>query len=231
MCRMAQIVQGSGWRDTPVPIRLVIADDHHIMREGLRELIQSDPELEVVGEAANGREAIELTRQLKPDMVLMDLLMPGVDGVAATATIHNDFPKTAVLILTGVDEDRGVVNAVRAGAIGYLVKDVTAVELRRAIKAAAEGRVQLSPQAALWLMREVRAPDQMERLTTREADVLQLLAQGLANKEIAHKLGIGETTVKSHVRHILSKLGVLSRTQAALVAFRDQINVVPSPLL
>jgi len=208
-------------------IRLVIADDHHLVREGLRSLIVMHPEFEVVGEAGTGCEAVRLARRLRPDLVLMDLIMPELDGIAATALIREELPEVQVLVLTGIDEDRGVVNAVRAGAIGYLVKDVTAVELRQAIKAAAEGRVQLSPQAALWLMREVRVPDQVERLTTREGDVLRLLAQGLANKEIAHKLGIGETTVKSHVRHVLSKLGVLSRTQAALVAYRDQINVDP----
>jgi DNA-binding NarL/FixJ family response regulator len=201
--------------------RLLIADDHHIVREGLRALITLDPEFEVVGEAENGADAVRLARQLRPDVVLMDLLMPELDGVAATAAIRDEVPETEVLVLTGLNGDRSVVEAVQAGAIGYLLKDIAADELRRAIKAAAGGSVQLSPQAAAWLMRQLRTPECPETLTDRESDVLQLLAQGLANKEIARELGIGETTVKSHVRHILSKLGVESRTQAAIAAFRN----------
>ena len=201
--------------------RLLLADDHHIVREGLRALITVDPEFEVVGEASNGADAVRLARQLHPDVVLMDLVMPGLDGVAATAAIRDELPGTEVIILTCLNEDRSVVQAVQAGAIGYLLKDVDACELRRAVKAAASGSVQLSSQVATWLMRELRAPDHPDTLTERETDVLRLLALGLANKEIARELGIGETTVKSHVRHILSKLGVESRTQAAIAASRD----------
>jgi DNA-binding NarL/FixJ family response regulator len=207
--------------------RLLLADDQHIVREGLRALITMDPEFEVVGEADNGADAVRLARQLRPDVVLMDLLMPEFNGVAATAAIRDEVPETQVLVLTGLNGDRSIAEAVQAGAIGYLHKDIAADELRRAIKAAADGSVQLSRQAASWLMRQLHTPERPEKLTPREADVLRLLARGLANKEIARELGIGETTVKSHVRHILSKLGVGSRTQAALAAFCN--GFLPEP--
>jgi DNA-binding NarL/FixJ family response regulator len=148
----------------------------------------------------------------------MDLLMPVMDGIAATSAIRRELPDTEVIALTSVLEDASVVGAVRAGAIGYLLKDTQADELRRAIKAAVEGQVQLSPQAAARLLREVRAPESPETLTERETEVLRLLAQGQANKEIARTLHIGEKTVKTHVSNILAKLGVQSRTQAALFA-------------
>ena len=201
-------------------IRILIADDHRVVRQGLRLLFKVDPELEVVGEAANGAEAVRLARQLRPDVVLMDLVMPEMDGIAATRAIRGELAETEVLALTSVLEDASVVGAVRAGAIGYLLKDTHADELRRAIKAAAAGQVQLAPEAAARLLREVRAPESPEALTEREVDVLRLLARGLANKEIARDLGIGEATVKSHVKHVLAKLGVQSRTQAALHAVR-----------
>jgi two-component system, NarL family, response regulator LiaR len=201
-------------------IRIVLADDHMVVRQGLRMFLSLDSELEVVGEANDGAEAVELARQLRPDVVLMDLLMPHMDGIAATAAIRRDLPDTEVIALTSVLEDEKVVGAVRAGAIGYLLKDTRADELCRAIKAAAAGQVQLSPQAAARLMREVRAPDSPEPLTERETDVLRLLARGMSNKEIAQTLIIGEKTVKTHVSNILAKLGVPSRTQAALYAVR-----------
>lgn len=201
-------------------IRILLVDDHAVVRQGLNMFLGLDPDLEVVGEAENGEEAIRLTRALNPDVVLMDLLMPVMDGITATATIRRDFPETEVIALTSVLEDEAVMKAMRAGAIGYLLKDTQAEELRRAIKAAAAGQVQLSPQAAARLMREVRAPDSPEKLTERETDVLRLLALGRANKEIALELNIGEKTVKTHVSSILRKLGVPSRTQAALHAVR-----------
>jgi DNA-binding NarL/FixJ family response regulator len=201
-------------------IRILLADDHSVVRQGLRMFLGLDPELQVVGEAADGAEALRLAHQLRPDIVLMDLLMPIMDGIAATATIRRDLPDTEVIALTSVLEDDKVIGAVRAGAIGYLLKDTQADELCRAIKAAAAGQVQLSPQAAARLMREVRAPESPETLTERETDVLRLLAQGFANKEIAQQLAIGEKTVKTHVSNILAKLGVPSRTQAALYAVR-----------
>jgi NarL family two-component system response regulator LiaR len=201
-------------------IRVLIADDHGVVREGLHMFLGRDPELVVVGEAADGEEAIYLVRQLHPDVVLMDLLMPVMDGIAATSTIRNELPETEVIALTSVLESAAVVGAVKAGAIGYLLKDTQAPELRRAIKAAAAGQVQLSPQASAYLLREVRTPETTGALTEREAQVLRLLAQGQSNKEIAQTLQIVEDTVKTHVKHILSKLGVQSRTQAALCAIR-----------
>ncbi|HEY0733332.1 MAG TPA: response regulator transcription factor [Herpetosiphonaceae bacterium] len=201
-------------------IRILIADDHSVVRQGLRMFLGLDQELDVVGEATNGAEAIDLARQLQPDVVLMDLLMPVVDGIAATSTIRREMPDTEVLALTSVLEDEKVIGAIRAGAIGYLLKDTEADELRNAIKAAAAGQVQLSPKAAARLMREVNAPNSPEVLTERETEVLRLMALGQANKEIARTLNIGEKTVKTHVSNILGKLGVQSRTQAALHAVR-----------
>ncbi len=209
-----------------MPIRVLIVDDHAVVRQGLRMFLGLDPELDVVGEAGDGVEALEQARTLSPDVVLMDLLMPKMDGVAATAAIRRELPDVEVVALTSVLEDASVVGAVRAGAMGYLLKDTQADELCRAIKAAAAGQVQLSPQAAARLLREVRAPESPEVLTERESDVLRLLARGKANKEIARELEVGEQTVKSHVGHILAKLGVHSRTQAALHAVR--IGLVPA---
>ena len=201
-------------------IRIVIADDHSVVRRGLRMFLAMDPELVVVGEAANGEEAVHLARLLLPDIVLMDLLMPVMDGITATATIRRELPDTEVLALTSVLEDASVVGAVRAGAIGYLLKDTNAEALCRAIKAAAAGQVQLTPQAAARLMQVVSAPESPEDLTERETEVLCLLAQGQSNKQIAHSLNISEKTVKVHVSNILSKLAVQSRTQATLYAIR-----------
>ena len=201
-------------------IRIVIADDHSVVRRGLRMFLAMDPELVVVGEAADGEEAVHLARLLLPDIVLMDLLMPVMDGITATAIIRSELPDTEVLALTSVLEDASVVGAVRAGAIGYLLKDTDADALCRAIKAAAAGQVQLTPQAAARLMQAVSAPESPEALTERETEVLRLLAQGKANKEIARSLNISEKTVKVHVSNILSKLGVQSRTQATLYAIR-----------
>ncbi len=201
-------------------IRVLIADDHGVVRQGLRMFLALDPELEIVGEAADGAEACRLARELRPDVVLMDLLMPVLDGIGATTAIRAELPDTEVIALTSVLEDASVVGAVRAGAIGYLLKDTRSDELCRAIKAAAAGQVQLAPQAAARLLREVRAPESPEALTERETTVLRLLAQGKANKEIAAALGIGDQTVKTHVSNVLAKLGVQSRTQAALHAAR-----------
>lgn len=201
-------------------IRILLVDDHTVVRQGLRMFLSLDTELEIIGEAADGVEAIEQAHRLRPDVVLMDLLMPRMDGIAATAVIRRELPDTEVIALTSVLEDEKVIGAIKAGAIGYLLKDTQADELCRAIKAAAAGQVQLSPQAAARLMREVRAPESPEPLTERETEVLRLLAQGLSNKEIAQALTIGEKTVKTHVSNILSKLNVPSRTQAALYAVR-----------
>jgi DNA-binding NarL/FixJ family response regulator len=202
-------------------IRVLLADDHSVVRQGLRMFLGLDPELEVVGEARNGAEAVRLAQELAPDVVLMDILMPEMDGLEATRRIRAALPDTEVIALTSVLENEKIFDAIRSGAIGYLLKDTESEELRRAIKAAAAGQVQLSPQAAARLLRDDRPGEpQAEPLTPRETEVLQLLARGLANKEIARDLGIGEKTVKTHVSNILSKFGVLSRTQAALQAVR-----------
>lgn len=201
-------------------IRILIVDDHSVVRQGLRMFLSLDSELEVIGEAANGAEALEQVEKLTPDVVLMDLMMPVMDGITAIQQLRARWKDVEVVALTSVLEDSAVVGAVRAGAIGYLLKDTQADELCRAIKAAAAGQVQLSPQAAARLMREVRMPDTPESLTERETDVLRLLAVGKSNKEIALGLHVSETTVKTHVSSILAKLGVPSRTQAALYAVK-----------
>lgn len=201
-------------------INVLITDDHKVVRQGLRMVLDLDPELEVVGEAENGEEALRLARRLKPDVVLMDLVMPVMDGIEATGEIRHEQPDTQVVALTSILEDASVGGAVKAGAIGYLLKNTGSDELRQAIKAAAAGQVQLAPEAAVRLMREVSAPKDPETLTERETDVLKLVARGMANKQIARSLYIGEKTVKTHVSNILMKLGVNSRTQAALHAAR-----------
>ena len=201
-------------------IRILIVDDHSVVRQGLQMFLALDPELEIVGEAKNGVEALHSARQLKPDVVLMDLLMPEMDGVAATEAIRRELPDVEVIALTSVLEDKAIFDAIRVGAIGYLLKDTEGDKLCEAIKAAAAGQVRLSPQVAARLMREVRAPESPEALTERETEVLRALARGLSNKEIAVALFITEKTVKTHVSNVLGKLGVPSRTRAALYALR-----------
>ncbi len=201
-------------------IRVLVADDHAVVRQGLQMFLALDDEITIVGEACDGRQAVELAHELQPDVILMDLLMPELDGIEAIKILRRELPDIEIIALTSVLEDSSVVGAVRAGAVGYLLKDTEADELVRAIKAAAQGQVQLSPQAAARLMREVRMPDSPETLTEREVEVLRQLALGYSNKEIAQHLSIGEKTVKTHVSNILSKLNVASRTQAALYAVR-----------
>lgn len=201
-------------------IRVLLVDDHAVVRQGLRMFLTLDPDLSIVGEAVNGADALQKAHDLRPDVILMDLMMPVMDGIAAIGVLRRDLPDIEIIALTSVLEDAAVFNAMRAGATGYLLKDTEAAEVCRAINAAANGQVQLSPQAAARLLREVPAPHSPEQLTDRETDVLRLLAQGLANKEIAAALTIGEKTVKTHVSNILAKLDVVSRTQAALYAAR-----------
>ena len=214
-------------------IKVLIADDHGVVRQGLAMYLGLDPELEVIGEAANGEEAVRMARDLEPDVVLMDLLMPVMDGIAATEKIKTETPEVEVVALTSVLDDGAVTGAVRAGAIGYLLKNTKPQELCCAIKGAAAGQVQLDPETAAKLMREMRAPDRPEALTGRETEVLKLLARGWANKQIARELFVEEKTVKAHVSGILRKLGVTSRTQAALHAVRsglvsmDELNEEP----
>ena len=204
-------------------IRVMVVDDHPLFRDGARAMLEGSEDALLVAEAESGEEAVRLALELQPDVVLMDMLMPVMDGIEATSKIRRELPETEVLALTSALDDDIVVGAVRAGAIGYLLKNTDAPDVIRAIKAAAAGQVQLSPEAAGLLMREIHplaAPPGSEPLTERETDVLRLLARGLANKEIARELQIGEKTVKTHVSNILAKLGVQSRTQAALQAGR-----------
>ena len=205
-------------------IRTLITDDHKVVRRGLRGFLELDPELEVVGEAENGEEAVAMARRLEPDVVLMDLLMPVMDGIEATREIRRQLPEVEVLALTSVLEDASVTGAIRAGAIGYLLKTTDADELREAIRAAAAGQVRLAPEAAARLMREVRSPESpetlIEPLTERETEVLTLLARGKANKQIARELFVAVSTVKTHVNNLYRKLNISSRTQAALYAAR-----------
>ncbi|GLV56152.1 DNA-binding response regulator [Dictyobacter sp. S3.2.2.5] len=199
-------------------IRVLIADDHSVVREGLRMFLSRDPEIMIVGEAADGEEVVRMAGYIHPDVVLMDVLMPGMDGIAATSELRKLYPDTEVIALTSVLERTTVVDVIKAGAIGYLLKDTQALELRKAIKAAAAGQIQISPQASATLVQHIQSPTPTAALTERETEVLRLLAQGASNKEIAQHLDIAEVTTKVHVRHILAKLGVQSRTQAVLCA-------------
>jgi DNA-binding NarL/FixJ family response regulator len=209
-----------------MPIRIMLVDDHTVVLHGLRMFLGLDPELEVIGEAINGAEAVTMAHELRPDVILMDLLMPIMDGITATTIIRRELPEIEVVALTSVLEDDKVIGAIRAGAIGYLLKDTEADELRRAIKAAAAGQVQLSPQVVERLLNEVKGPDSPQSLGDYEQEVLRLLARGRSNNEIAQALDVGEKTVKTLVGGILDKLGVPSRTQAALYAVRTGLNSI-----
>jgi DNA-binding NarL/FixJ family response regulator len=226
---------GTSQAASPGVIRVLIVDDHAVVRQGLRTFLelQDDPPalpIIVVGEAVDGREAVEQATLLRPDVVLLDLVMPNMDGIAATAQIVARCPTARILILTSFGEEEKVLPAIRAGAHGYLLKDIKPTDLVQAIRAAHAGRAQLHPDVAQKLMAAVAAgepapPGQIHQpaadaLTEREREVLRLLAGGLNNREIAGALVIGETTVKSHVSSILGKLGLDDRTQAAVYALR-----------
>src|SRR5919202_421638 len=205
------------------PIRVLIVDDHGVVREGLRAYLELEPDIEVVGEARDGQEAARRAQELKPDVVLMDLVMPTVDGVEATALIKRQRPETHVIVLTSFVDDARVLPAIKAGATSYLLKDVAASDLARAIRGARAGQAQLHPEVARRLMQTVttpRKPEAAAQLTEREHEVLRLLAPGRSNKEIARSLVVSERTVKGHVSNILGKLGLQDRTQAALYAVR-----------
>ena len=203
-----------------MPVRVLIADDHAVVRQGLRVFLSLDSEIEIVDEAVDGAQAYALACTLRPDVVLMDLIMPVMDGVAAISAIRKDLLETEVIALTSVMDDEMVVKAIQAGAIGYLYKDTDGQELRRAIKAVAAGQLILSPRAASRLMRDMKSPSSSIALTEREREVLCLVARGYSNKEICQELHISGPTAKSHMTNILGKLGVVSRTQAALYALR-----------
>jgi DNA-binding NarL/FixJ family response regulator len=201
------------------PIRLLIADDHPVVRDGLRGMFAGVPDVTVVGEAANGAEAVIRAEQLRPDVVLMDLRMPGVDGVTAIRRLAEQGCPARVLVLTTYDTDRDVLPAIEAGATGYLLKDAPREELFRAVRAAARGEAVLSPAVATRLLGQVRAPA-AEPLSQRELEVLALIARGATNREAAGKLFISEATVKTHLLHAYAKLGVNDRAAAVAEAFQ-----------
>ncbi|ACZ38987.1 response regulator [Sphaerobacter thermophilus] len=204
------------------PIRLIIADDHPVVRTGIIGMLAEHEEFTVLAEAATGAEAVALARRLRPDVVLMDLRMPEMDGAAAVAQIRAEMPDVHVLVLTTYDSDEDILHAVEAGATGYLLKDTTREDLFRAIRAAAAGQPLLAPSVAARLMARLNQPRQ-EPLTPREIDVLRLVAQGASNKEIAARLSISQATVKSHLIHIFDKLDVDDRTAAVTVALERGI--------
>jgi DNA-binding NarL/FixJ family response regulator len=201
------------------PIRLLIADDHPVVRDGLSGMFSGDDGFEVIGEAANGAQAVTLACALEPDVILMDLRMPEMDGVAAIAELARRKVAARVLVLTTYDTDSDVVRAVEAGATGYLLKDSPRGDLLRAVRAAARGEAALSPSVATRLLGQVRAPAQ-EPLSQREFEVLEMVAGGATNREAAAKLFISEATVKTHLLHIYAKLGVSDRAAAVAEAFQ-----------
>jgi DNA-binding NarL/FixJ family response regulator len=200
-----------------IRIRLLIADDHPVVRTGLQGMLAGQPDFEVVGEATTGLEAVAMAADLHPDIVLMDLRMAELDGVAATAQIRKQQPETPVLVLTTYDSNADILRAIEAGATGYLLKDTPRDQLFSAIRAVAQGKSALAPAVASRLLRHMHAPVE-EALSAREIEVLALVARGASNKEIGRSLYISEGTVKSHLIHIFSKLGVADRTAAVTVA-------------
>jgi NarL family two-component system response regulator LiaR len=207
-------------------IRILLVDDHEVVREGLRAFLELQDGLEVVGEAGDGEEALALAEQQKPDVILMDLVMPRLDGVGAMRELRRRLPATRVIALTSFLDDEKLLPAIEAGAAGYLLKDVRPQELAQAVRTAYAGQAMLDPAAAARLVEAVAqgatpAPARPDRLTKREHEVLDLLAKGRSNKRIAFELGIAEKTVKAHVGRLLQKLGVADRTEAAVKAVRE----------
>ena len=203
-------------------LSILIADDHPVVRDGLRGMLETQADFEVIGEAADGDQAIKKVAELKPDIVLMDLRMPEVDGVTAIREIKGSQPETQILVLTTYDSDADILPAIEAGANGYLLKDSSREELYGAIRATARGDTVLAPTVAARLVGQMRAPAE-ERLSSRELEVLQLVAEGASNKDIASRLHISQATVKSHLIHIFGKLGVSDRTAAVTVALQRGI--------
>jgi NarL family two-component system response regulator LiaR len=206
----------------PETVKVLVVDDHAVVREGLRTFLKLQKSIEVVGEAEDGAAAVEQALRLAPDVVLMDLVMPTLDGVEAMRLIRAERPQTRVVVLTSFGDDEKLLAAVHAGAAGYLLKSAEPREVVRAIRAAHAGEAVIDPKAAGRLLDALaRTQPEAKTLTRRELDVLDYLCQGLPNKRIARELGLSEKTVKSHIGHIFAKLGVTDRTQAALVAVRE----------
>ncbi len=212
-----QVPDGGGEKQ----IKVIIVDDHVLVRSGLEVVLGMFDDIALVGQAGDGEEAVRLCGELRPDVVLMDLVMPGMSGVEATRRILDAYPETRVVALTSFTEDDLIGDTLRAGAIGYLMKNVSADQLADAVRAAAEGRSTLAPEAADVLMRSVSEPrPQADSLTAREREVLKLMADGLTNADIGERLVIGVATVKTHVSSVIAKLGVSTRTEATALAIR-----------
>jgi NarL family two-component system response regulator LiaR len=210
------------------PITVLIVDDHQVVRQGVRAFLESQPDIAVVAEAESGEVAARLAAEYAPDVVLMDLLMPGMDGVAATQQVKLVSPRTQVIVLTSYHQDEHIFPAIRAGALSYLLKDVGPQELVEVVRKAARGEVVLDSRVAARVIQELHGayqdtPDPLIVLSDRELDVLRLVADGLSNVEIAERLVVSEKTVKSHVSNILGKLHLVNRTQAAVFAWREGV--------
>lgn len=204
-------------------IRIMIVDDHAVVRSGLGAFLGAIPDLELIGEAEDGEQAVARARSLQPDVILMDLMMPGMDGVTATRLIREQTPSIQVLALTSFQEDDMVQNAMQAGAIGYLMKNVTTRELSAAIRAAHEGKMTLSSEAAQSLVRATRRTSETEPLTQREQEILKLMVEGLNNAQIAERIVVSISTVKYHISNILMKLGVDNRVAAVTMAIQKKL--------
>lgn len=208
-------------------ITVLLIDDHRVVRQGLRDFLELQDDIEVVGEASSGAEGVQLARDLLPDIVLMDLVMPGIDGVETTRQVKAVSPSSKVIVLTSFSDDNKVFPAIKAGAISYLLKDISPEELAHAIRAAQRNEAVLHPEVAAKLMQEFSTPRSdsppVDQLTPREMDVLRLVAKGMSNKEIADTLIISEKTTKTHLSNILSKLHLADRTQVAIYALRKRL--------
>jgi NarL family two-component system response regulator LiaR len=208
-----------------LPIRVLIADDHAILRKGIRALLSTEPDIVVVGEAGDGKEALAQAKALQPDVILMDLVMPNMDGIEATRQVTTNLPRVRILVLTSFVADDKVFPAIKAGALGYILKDSSPDDLVRAIRQVHRGEPTLEPEIARKVLFELAQPTKQpptpDPLTERELDVLRLVAQGKSNREIAEELVLAELTVRTHVSNILGKLHLASRTQAALYALRE----------
>jgi two-component system, NarL family, response regulator LiaR len=212
---------------TPEKITLILCDDHALVRQGVRAFLETQPDIDVVAEAENGEQAIAFVKQYAPDVVLMDLLMSGMDGVEATRQIKRISPRSNVIVVTSYHDDEHIFPALRAGAMSYLLKSIKMNDLAEAVRRAARGEATLDPRVAARVINEVqskkRLPNAFDELTERELEVLKLIASGIANHEIATRLTISEHTVKSYVSNILSKLHLADRTQAAIYAWREGV--------